>query len=121
MLDGLVNLTVQLTDSTSALVATKTAEYLKDVVYPKSYYTKSNIQDQGWSSLDAITVAIEVESQDVGGTYSLTVSKTEKSNVAYGSSVYNDDIVLTGNLESENFNVTDLDISKLKMDTINFH
>ena len=114
VLDGLVNLTVQVTDTTSALVATKTAEYLKDVVYPKSYYAKSNIQDQGWSSLDAITVAIEVESQDLGGTYSLTIKKTEKSNVAYGSSVYNDDIILTGNLESENFNVTDLDISKLK-------
>ena len=45
VLDGLVNLTVQVTDTTSALVATKTAEYLKDVVYPKAYYTKSNIQD----------------------------------------------------------------------------
>ena len=40
ILDGEVNLTVQLTDSESNLIATKTTFYSKDVVYPKAYYSK---------------------------------------------------------------------------------
>ena len=88
VLDGLVNLTVQVTDTTSALVATKTAEYLKDVVYPKAYYSKSNIQDQGWSNIDNIVVDIEVESQDVNGTYNVNVSNNDnnKSGIPQGAS-----------------------------------
>jgi hypothetical protein len=113
VLDGLVNLTVQVTDSTSALVATKTAEYLKDVVYPKAYYTKSNIQDQGWSSLDSIVVAIKVESVDVGGTYSVTIKKSEKTGSFPGSSSQND-LVLSGSIDSEEFNLDDLDFSKVQ-------
>jgi hypothetical protein len=113
VLDGLVNLTVQVTDTTSALVATKTAEYLKDVVYPKAYYTKSNIQDQGWSSLDSIVVAIKVETADVGGTYSVTIKKSEKTGSFPGSSSQND-LVYTGSIESEEFNLDDLDFSKVQ-------
>ena len=113
VLDGLVNLTVQVTDTTSALVATKTAEYLKDVVYPKAYYTKSNIQDQGWSSLDSIVVAIKVESVDIGGTYSVTVKKSEKTGSFPGSSSQND-LVYSGSIESEEFNLDDLDFSKVQ-------
>ena len=114
VLDGLVNLTVQVTDTTSALVATKTAEYLKDVVFPKSYYARSNIQDQGWSSIDSIVVAIKVESQDIGGSYSLTITKTEKTTSANGSILNNDAISLNGDIESDDFNISDLDVSKLK-------
>mgnify|MGYP007048910365 CR=1 FL=1 len=44
ILDGEVNLTVQLTDAEDKLVATKTTAYTKDVVYPKAYYTRSNLQ-----------------------------------------------------------------------------
>ena len=43
VLDGLINLTVQVTDSEDQLIATKSAEYTKDVIYPKSYYSKSNL------------------------------------------------------------------------------
>ena len=107
VLDGLVNLTVQVTDTTSALVATKTAEYLKDVVYPKSYYAKSNIQDQGWSSLDAITVAIEVESQDVGGTYSVDLSNYDnnKSGLVQGSTNDLSKVNLSGLITESKFDL----------------
>ena len=85
VLDGLVNLTVQVTDSTSALVGTKSAEYLKDVVYPKAYYSRSNIQDNGESNIDEFTVDIVVEQVDVGGSYSY-----ELSNSNTNSGLFND-------------------------------
>ena len=82
VLDGLINLTVQVTDSEDQLIATKSAEYTKDVIYPKSYYSKSNLQDNGTSSLDEFIVDIVVEQDDVGGTYSYGISNTTSSGIA---------------------------------------
>ena len=73
ILDGEVNLTVQLTDAESRLVATKTTAYTKDVVYPKAYYSRSNLENDGTSSLDDFVIDVVVESIDVGGTYELNI------------------------------------------------
>lgn len=120
ILDGEVNLTVQLTDSEDKLVATKTTAYTKDVVYPKSYYSRSNLQNDGTSSLDDFLIALVVESQDVGGTYSATAqnvnsSGSSSSNV-YGFQAMNlsSPLIFTGDISSEEFNISDFDLSSLQ-------
>jgi hypothetical protein len=123
VLDGLVNLTVQVIDSTSALVATKSAQYTKDVVYPKAYYSKSNIQDQGWSNIDDIIIDITVEQDDVGGTYSYDVSNDSgKSGISIDNSNNikrfftknsNDNINYSGSLDSISNQLKNLDFSSL--------
>jgi hypothetical protein len=123
VLDGLVNLTVQVTDSTSALVATKSAQYTKDVVFPKAYYSKSNIQDQGSSNIDDLVIDITVEQDDVGGTYSYNVSNDSgKTGVSIDNSNYikklissnsNNDVNYSGSLDSISNKLTNLDFSSL--------
>ena len=120
ILDGEVNLTVQLTDSEDKLVATKTTAYTKDVVYPKAYYTRSNLQNDGTSSLDDFLIAVVVESQDVGGTYSAAVKNVDSSS-SYGANSLSfkpmnssQALLFTGDISSEEFNIADLDLSSLK-------
>ena len=123
VLDGLINLTVQLTDSEDQLIATKTAEYIKDVIYPKSYYSRSNLQNDGVSSLDEFIVDIVVEEQDIGGNYSY-----ELSNSNTNSGLFNDiksgsfktsqeneekSIIITGELSSTSNVLNNFDFSKL--------
>ena len=120
ILDGEVNLTVQLTDSEDKLVATKTTAYTKDVVYPKAYYTRSNLQNDGTSSIDDFLIAVVVESQDVGGTYSAAVKNVDSSTSNSTNSSYfkpmnsSQTIILTGDIFSEEFNIADLDLSSLQ-------
>lgn len=120
ILDGEVNLTVQLTDTEDKLVATKTTAYTKDVVYPKSYYSRSNLQNDGTSSLDDFLIAVVVESQDVGGTYSATAqnvnSSASSSFNSYGFQHMNTITPLTfeGDISSEEFNIANLDLSSLQ-------
>ena len=71
VLDGIINLTIQVTDTEDKLVATKTAEYTKDTVLPNAYYSQSNLENAGTSSLDDFVIALVIESVDVGGTYDL--------------------------------------------------
>ena len=120
ILDGEVNLTVQLTDSENKLVATKTTAYTKDVVYPKAYYTRSNLQNDGTSSLDDFLIAVVVESQDVGGTYSATVKNVDSS-TSNGSNSFSfqplsssDSLLFIGDISSEEFSIADLDLSSLQ-------
>ena len=123
VLDGLINLTVQVTDSEDQLIATKSAEYTKDVIYPKSYYSKSNLQDNGTSSLDEFIVDIVVEQEDVGGTYSYNVSNDSgKTGVSNDNSNYikrfftnnsNDDVNYSGSLDSISNQLKNLDFSSL--------
>ena len=120
ILDGEVNLTVQLTDAEDKLVATKTTAYTKDVVYPKAYYTRSNLQNDGTSSLDDFLIAVVVESQDVGGTYNAAVknvdSSTSNSSNSFSYQPLNssEPLVFTGDISSEEFNIADLDLSSLQ-------
>ena len=120
ILDGEVNLTVQLTDAEDKLVATKTTAYTKDVVYPKAYYTRSNLQNDGTSSLDDFLIAVVVESQDVGGTYSAAVKNVDSSTSNSSNSLSfqplnsSEPLLFTGDISSEEFNIADLDFSSLQ-------
>jgi hypothetical protein len=117
ILDGEVNLTVQLTDSENKLVATKTTAYTKDVVYPKAYYTRSNLQNDGTSSLDDFLIAVVVESQDVGGTYAATaqnVNSNSTNSFGFQPMNSNSPLFFTGDISAEDFNIADLDLSSLQ-------
>ena len=93
---------MQVTDTESQLIATKSTEYIKDTFYPNSYYSSSNIQEQGTSNLDDIVIAVVVEGQDVNGTYDLDIENVESSNFA------NSAISMNGNIETENFDITNI-------------
>ena len=112
VLDGLVNLTVQVTDSTSALVATKSAQYTKDVIYPKAYYSKSNIQDQGWSNIDDIVIDISVEQADIGGTYSYNIYNHSGQKDALNDN-FDNNIYYSESLDSILIRLINLDFSSL--------
>ncbi|MCO4815476.1 MAG: hypothetical protein KC454_12235, partial [Flavobacteriales bacterium] len=123
VLDGLINLTVQVTDTEDQLIATKSAEYTKDVVYPKSYYSKSNLENDGTSSLDEFIVDIVVEQDDVGGTYSYDITNDSgKTGVSIDNSNFikrsissnsNNDVNYSGSLDSISNKLTNLDFSSL--------
>ena len=119
VLDGIIKLTVQVTDSEDKLVATKSVEYTKDTVRPKSFYTRSNLENVGTSSLDNFLIGVVVESVDVGGTFSATVqnvgaeiSNTSNS-IAYSTLNSNKPLNYAGEISSADFNITDLDLSSL--------
>ncbi len=116
ILDGEVNLTVQLTDSESKLIATKTTAYTKDVVYPKAYYSRSNLENDGSSSLDNFIVEVVVETIDVGGVYNLNISGENSA-----KSTTNSQLNFTGNIETtttilNNLNFSDLNDGVYKFD-----
>lgn len=109
ILDGEVNLTVQLTDSEDKLIATKTTAYTKDVVYPSAYYTRSNLQNDGTSSLDEFTVDVVIESQDVGGSYNLNIDQDGESSRTTSTT----SLSFSGDLTNEVNTLTDLEFSSL--------
>jgi len=109
ILDGEVNLTVQLTDSEDKLIATKTTAYTKDVVYPSAYYTRSNLQNDGTSSLDEFTVDVVIESQDVGGYYNLNIDQDGESSRTTSTTI----LSFSGDLTNEVTTLTDLEFSSL--------
>ena len=117
VLDGIIKLTVQVTDTEDQLIATKTAEYTKDTVLPNSYYSQSNLENDGTSSLDDFVVAVIVESEDVGGTYSAS-AQNYNSNASRISGVKQinstDLLTFTGDISSEEFNISNLDLSSLE-------
>lgn len=104
VLDGIIKLTVQLTDSSSQLIATKTVEYTKDTQRPSAYYTRSNLQNQGSSNLDDIIFEIILEKSEVGGTYEFTIedlTSNLKSTLDFDtviSGTINADLILLNNL-----------------------
>ncbi|MCY4160405.1 MAG: T9SS type A sorting domain-containing protein [Flavobacteriaceae bacterium] len=73
VLDGEINLTVQLIDQQSNIISTQTTQYTKDVVYPSAYYTRSNLQNTGFSNLDDWVIGIEFNDEDLGGAYELEI------------------------------------------------
>jgi len=109
-LDGEVNLTVQLTDSEDKLVATKTTAYTKDVVYPKSYYSRTNLENQGTSSLDDFIIEVVIETQDVGGSYNLDIDNDGTSSK---SNTYST-LTFSGELTSEVTELSNIDITSLE-------
>lgn len=73
VLDGVIKLTVQLIDSASQIIATKTVEYDKDTQRPKAYYTRTNLQNEGYSNLDDVVIQIIFNPEDLGGTYAMDI------------------------------------------------
>jgi len=61
VIDGVIKLTVQVTDSINQLIATETTDYTKDTQLPKAFYLKTNLQNQGSSSLDDLIIDIVYE------------------------------------------------------------
>lgn len=108
VLDGIIKLTVQLTDSSSQLIATKTVEYTKDTQRPSAYYTRSNLQNQGYSNLDNLVFDIVLGNSEVGGNYLFKIEDTNPLNVN------NSEIKLNGNITSEQIIPIKIDLSKFK-------
>jgi hypothetical protein len=104
VLEGQIIFTVQVTDSLDQLVATKSTNYFKDTVYPNSYYTSSNIQNQGISNFGNIIIQANIQSVDVGGTYQLTVQNNGPNTIGVPT-------IINGNITSQNFNIVNVDYS----------
>ena len=108
VLDGIIKLTIQVTDTENKLVATKTAEYTKDTVLPNAYYSQSNLENDGTSSLDDFIINVVIESADVGGTYDLNIEST-----ASGKSTNILSLDFQGALNTETTSLGNLDLSTL--------
>ena len=100
--------TVQVTDTEDQLIATISTEYIKDTFYPASYYSSSNIQDDGTSNLDDIIIDVVVEEQDIGGSYDVTIENTSDSLDRIS------DIYLEGSIDESSFNLEGIDFASLE-------
>jgi hypothetical protein len=109
VLDGIIKLTVQVTDTEDKLIATKTAEYTKDTVLPNSYYSQSNLENDGTSSLDDFVIAVVVESVDIGGSYELGINSTNSSKTTTTET----ELEITGELASETNTLENIALSDL--------
>ena len=109
VLEGVIKLTVQVTDSLDQLIATKSADYTKDTVLPASYYSQSNLENDGTSSLDDWVVEVVVESIDVGGSYNLDINEAESSESGRVASMS-----IEGEIGSETTTLENLDLSDLE-------
>ena len=117
VLDGIIKLTVQVTDAENRLIATTTTEYTKDTVLPKAYYLKTNLENTGTSNLDDFVIAVVVEKVDLLGRYSIEFSKNP---VAAGSKYTlnnsgknNDSILFDGDITKEEITLSNFDLSTL--------
>ena len=108
VLDGNIMFTVQVTDTEDQLIATISTEYIKDTFYPASYYSSSNIQDDGTSNLDDIIIDVVVEEQDIGGSYDVTIENTSDSLDRIS------DIYLEGSIDESSFNLEGIDFASLE-------
>jgi hypothetical protein len=109
VLDGIIKLTIQVTDTEDKLIATKTAEYTKDTVLPNSYYSQSNLENDGTSSLDDFVIAVVVESVDIGGSYELGINSTNSSKATTTAT----ELKITGELTSETNTLENIALSDL--------
>jgi hypothetical protein len=110
VLDGHINLTVQVTDTENQLIATKTTQYLKDTFFPTSYLISSNLQDQGTSNLDDFILSVIVEEQDIGGTFEINISSIQDG-APQSFSLLSSNNSYIGNIESNNFDFLGIDFS----------
>ena len=107
VLDGNIMFTVQVTDTEDQLIATLSTEYIKDTFYPASYYSSSNIQDDGISNLDDIIIDVVVEQQDIGGSYDVTIENLDSSGRISA-------IFLEGSIDESSFNLEGIDFASLE-------
>jgi hypothetical protein len=118
VLDGVIKLTVQVTDAQDKLIATTTTDYTKDTVLPKSYFLKTNLQNTGASNLDAFVVAVNIEPVDLNGKYNLnfseyTTSQTGKSSSSTKSVIAPNSIALEGLINQTDFSIANVNLSSL--------
>lgn len=128
--DGILYATVQMLDSSRALIGTGSAKYTKDVVAPKSATLQSNLSNFGKSNMDSLTVAMKVS--ELNGSYSAILTQNA---VAKGSSMISsegviksmstmsspnkasavgDSVVLNGILADSSINLKNLPISQFQ-------
>lgn len=102
VLDGVIKLTIQVTDNEDKLMATTTTDYTKDTVLPKGYYLRTNLENTGFSNLDSVIFRVMSESVDVNGTYKLTFQQGSSRNSGY---------VLEGKITNTEMDINNLDFS----------
>ncbi len=118
VLDGVIKLTVQVTDAQDKLIATTTTDYTKDTVLPKSYFLKTNLQNTGASNLDAFVVAVNIEPVDLNGKYNLnfseyTTSQTGKSSFSAKSLTIPNSIALEGLISQTDLSIANINLTSL--------
>lgn len=118
VLDGVIKLTVQVTDAEDKLIATTSTEYTKDTVLPKSYYLKTNLQDNGTSNLDSFIVAVNIEPVDLNGKYDLkfteySTSQTGKYTTLTNSLLLPNSITFEGLIDKMELSISNIDLSSL--------
>lgn len=117
VLDGIIKLTVQVTDNQNQLIATTTTDYTKDTVLPKGYYLKSNLQDNGTSNVDSIVFKVLAENVDINGAYKVNFeqkSTTNKQVDIKSSSTSSSSISFEGVLAQSEIVLNNLNLSSLK-------
>lgn len=118
VLDGVIKLTVQVTDSLDQLIATTTADYTKDTVLPKAYYSQSNLQNDGESNLDDFIVEIVLEKVEIGGVYKLEFdaipnSKYSAKNSSKSMTSSSSAVVYDGAISGNTFTLNNIDLNSL--------
>lgn len=117
VLDGIIKLTVQVTDNQNQLIATTTTDYTKDTVLPKGYYLKSNLQDTGSSNVDSIVFKVLAENVDLNGAYKVLFeqkSTTNKQVNIKNSSNSNANLTFEGAIAQTEITLNNLNLSSLK-------
>lgn len=118
VVDGVIKLTVQVTDELDRLIATTTTDYTKDTVLPKAYYARSNLENQGTSNLDEFVIAVTVEPSDLNGKYNLSFSEylrtpTGKYTSSFKSTSILNLISLKGLISQIDLSLSNVDLSSL--------
>jgi hypothetical protein len=118
VLDGVIKLTVQVTDSQDKLIATTTTDYTKDTVLPKSYFLQTNLQNTVTSNLDEFVVAVNIEPVDLNGKYNLAFSEyspsqTGKQALSAKTLLVSNSIALEGLINKTDLSIPNIDLSRL--------
>ena len=124
--DGIIYATVQMKDSTLALIGTGNASYTKDVLSPKPANVKTNNTKFSKSSMDSLVVDMKVT--ELKGDYSMVLVQSSiakgpgafqdvviklMSNQTLGMAV-GDSVVLTGHLTDSIFKLSNVQLSQFQ-------
>lgn len=115
VLDGIIHLTVQLTDSASQLIATKTTEYDKDTERPSAYYTRTNLQDDGFSNLDSLIVEIVFDQPETGGTYDFMIEVSDLIDSTHITKTVLKSIITSNVITISDLNLKEFDNSLMRL------
>lgn len=118
VVDGVIKLTVQVTDDLDRLIATTTTDYMKDTVMPQAYYTSCNLENSGTSTLDDFVIAVNVEAADLDGKYTLEFANYDDTptgkSVLSGKTVgIRNSILLGGAVDATDITLSNIDLLSL--------